>query len=99
MGEVCFLSTEESEPAISEVSPEYVARRVALANHFERFPFTSSEVAMEFAGLRRMDEDSVSREEDLLAGVFSRTRCTALNLPPHASGEEVDRVRKMWEEA
>ncbi len=99
LAKVCLLNTKSGDSAISEVSPRSLARKVALANHFEQYPFTNSQIAMEYAGFQRMEEDPVSREEDILTRIFNRAKCTAVTLPPHATGEELDRVRRMLEEA
>ncbi|MFQ5918534.1 MAG: hypothetical protein ACE5I4_00645 [Thermoplasmata archaeon] len=99
LAEVCLLTTKSGESLISQVSPRYLARKVALANQVEWFPFTRYKVAREYAGLQRMSEHLVSKEEEILTRIFSKAKCTALTLSPYATGEEMDRIRRMWEEA
>ena len=99
LAKVFLLSTKSGVGAVSEISPRLLARKVAVINHFEQLPFTNSQMAMDYAGFQRIEEDSVSSEENLLTRVFRRAKCAAVTLPPHATGAEIDRVRRMLDEA
>ena len=99
LGQVCLLTVKAGASEVSEISPDHLAHKVALINHFEQLPFMNADIAMDFAGLRQMEVESLSKEEELLARIFGRTACLAVTVPPHATGKEIDRVRRLLEKA
>ena len=96
----CLLSTGRSGGVgVTELTPEELARRVALTAVYERYQFNLDRTAEAYGGMPDGPLDFVAAGEGVLRKAFSRTRCLEVRMPPSPSKADLARIRSVVESA
>lgn len=97
---VCLLvSSRDRRIELAETTPEDLARKTVMCGDYERREFPWHLSAMSYAGVPVDESDPAPEEIEILADAFSRARCFQMTMPAHPQPEDLDRIRRMVEEA
>lgn len=100
LAKACLLLPSGSRRiALSGVTPEALAHRVALVTKAERKSSASDQAVCEYLGLPSEPEDPTKAMTDVLQDAFRHAQCFELSLPRWPTNEELGRVRMLVDSA